>query len=316
MFNGKQQHFEKEKQARELTAHTVCTQTLLQKSTETVKPPGPQIHFVSYGNGRFTHSVERIVHEARASGWFASAQGFNQHDLPSWFLLKYAEIMKEPRIGGYGTWRMVLIEHVMNLLVAENDFVLYLDAGFVVNSYSEEARQTFLKLVQDLNESPFSITGTTVGMPEHMWTTDRLFKFFNISHDSPIWESTQYASGAMLLQKNTAFSKIAACVNSVLKEDEWMFSDRYNEESKKIDPFFNENRHEQSVFSICKKIHGALEIPYGRTWEYCGGYMPMNKTIEDCQSKYPNLPFWVAHHDDTHMSEEEKQKVHKERRVE
>lgn len=283
----------------------LCNQTLPQLPTHTVSPaaaPLPTIHFISFGNGRFARSVKRITQEARDSGWFATAQGFNQHDLPSRFLLKYPEIMNQSRIGGYGTWRMVLIEHVMNMLVAENDFVLYLDAGFVVNSYSTEARQNFMTLVRELNESSFGVTATRIGLPEYEWTTDRIFKFFNISRDNSMRNSSQFGSGALLMQKNAAFFKMAACVNSALEEDEWMFSDRYNEESKKLNPLFQENRHEQSVFSVCNKIHGALVIPYGRVWGYCGGYRPMAATIEDCQSRYPTLPFWISHHGDRNMN--------------
>jgi hypothetical protein len=62
-------------------------------------------------------------------------------------------------------------------------------------------------------------------------------------------------------------------VNEILERDPWLFTDKYNEEAKRLHPEFIDNRHDQSILSVSRKMIGSVVIP---------------------DETYPNYPFWAS----------------------
>ena len=51
----------------------------------------------------------------------------------------------------------------------------------------------------------------------------------------------------------------AGCWEVYLR-DPWMITDKYNGETKKTNPSFKENRHDQSIMSVSRKLLGCDRI--------------------------------------------------------
>ena len=60
------------------------------------------------------------------------------------------------------------------------------------------------------------------------------------------------------IQKGRKSEKWLDFVLSVLRKDPMIITDIYNEETKKVNPLFEDNRHDQSIGSVSLKIIGAL----------------------------------------------------------
>ena len=41
---------------------------------------------------------------------------------------------------------------------------------------------------------------------------------------------------------------------SIIEVDPWLITDKYNEEAKHMNPGFKDNRHDQSIQSVAKKL--------------------------------------------------------------
>ena len=109
-----------------------------------------------------------------------------------------------------------------------------------------------------MNDSKFS--NFRIESEEHhiekYWTTKEIFNFLNIDINSNIANSTQFEGGHLIFKSNkdskeyfNEYKKIARFF------DENLITDFYNKE-KQIDGF-NENRHDQSIFSTLSKLYGS-----------------------------------------------------------
>ena len=93
---------------------------------------------------------------------------------------------------------------------------------------------------------------------EHTWTTEHIFKYFNISANDRIRTSGQHIATVLILQKGPHLREWLNLINKALEEDALMFTDEYNAEDKYTG--FKDNRHDQSVSSVTRKIVGSIVI--------------------------------------------------------
>lgn len=105
--------------------------------------------------------------------------------------------------------------------------------------------------------------GMQLPMLEMKWTTNRLFQAFNVSLDGSgkdVTHSSQYEACTLLLRKGPHFRQWLQLCASVFESDPWLITDRYNEESARLNPLFKENRHDQSIMSVARKLLGCVVI--------------------------------------------------------
>lgn len=69
---------------------------------------------------------------------------------------------------------------------------------------------------------------------------------------------------------------------TILEEDPWLFTDKYNVNAKQVNPDFVENRHDQSISSVARKLLGCVRYP-DETYT-AGSY------IDEMMDK----PFWAT----------------------
>lgn len=96
---------------------------------------------------------------------------------------------------------------------------------------------------------------------EKIWTTERIFKAFNVSvNDTCVRETGQTWPGMQLLCKCNDLKDHLALVFSILGADPWIVTDKDDNETKQDFPDFKEKRHDQSINSV------AHEVNVGISW--------------------------------------------------
>ena len=70
--------------------------------------------------------------------------------------------------------------------------------------------------------------------------------------------SSQYVGGALIIKKCEHIKKIIDIFFKTLDYDNLLVTDYYN--NKGQDPFFKENRHDQSILSLICKQYGSFVI--------------------------------------------------------
>jgi hypothetical protein len=87
--------------------------------------------------------------------------------------------------------------------------------------------------------------------PEYKYTTTSILKYFNVENDENITKTGQFIGGIQIIKKSNISMKIVNEWYSVAIENPLLFSDFYNNIDRH--PEFQDNRHDQSIFSIITK---------------------------------------------------------------
>ena len=212
---------------------------------------GKKNHFITYANNKFEKAKKRIISEANNFGTFKSVAGYGPKDLDREFTEKFNHILSQPRIGGYGIWRPYIIKKELEKL-NNGDLLFYIDAGCTLN---KQGKKRFNEYINLLNNSQYGIISFQMkDQKEKYWTNKEIFNYFDVDIESDIGNSGQYLDGILLMKKGKHLEKIIDLWLKAVYDQPDMFTDKYNKEQKF---FFKDNRHEQSVFSLIRKIYGS-----------------------------------------------------------
>jgi len=219
-----------------------------------------KIHLITYGNHVFTNAKKRLLNDAIEFNEFETITGYGPEDLPENFKTTFKDILNLQKGGGYWIWKTIIISEKLKL-IKDNDILIYLDSGCKLNPLG---KQRFAEYIQLLNNSEYGII--SFQMPnciEKNYTTIEIFNYFNIEINSDIANNGQYVGGILIMKKNTHLLKIMDLYTKALYDNPLLFTDHYNINQHKE---FIANRHDQSVFSIIRKIHGSVIIDNDESW--------------------------------------------------
>ena len=245
-----------------------------------------QIHFITYANDVFAKAKSRLLHQAKQFYPFETIQGYGPSDLSVEFTQKFANILNMKRGAGYWIWKPIILKQKLDQM-QNDEMLVYLDAGCNLNPLG---MPRFLEYINMLKTSDYGILSFQMsGRPdlsgnlekEICWTTTEIFNYFNIDPDSEIGKSGQYSNTCFILKKNKHLMDILDIFIKALYDNVLLFTDYYNNEKQNYE--FKENRHEQSVFSIIRKIYGSIIIDGDESW-----HVPFGDTTS---LKYP---FWAT----------------------
>jgi hypothetical protein len=212
----------------------------------------PKIHLITYGNEKFENSINRVIAEAHNTGWFTTSTPYRPDDLSREFRNKYNDILLRQRGAGYWIWKFDIIkQHLAK--IDNNDFLIYLDAGCSINP---NGKQRFDEYIEMLNNSNESIISFQMEHLEKTWTTRQIFQHFNLDLNNDYSNSGQIIATIVIMKKNEKLIKIIDECFNVLTTNPLLFTDHYNAQNQ--ESFFRDNRHDQSVFSLIRKIHGSI----------------------------------------------------------
>jgi hypothetical protein len=209
------------------------------------------IHLITYGNNNYVNSKKRLYNEALSSGWFNTITLYGPEDLDDEFKLNFKDILRQQKGGGYWIWKPYIIKKHLDKL-QDNDILIYLDAGCSIN---KNGTQRFNEYVNMVNNNDAGIISFQMDHIEKKWTTSEIFKYFNIGEDSEVKNSGQLIGGIQIIKKNPNSIKLLNLWNKVLYTNPLLFTDYYNNNQQS---YFIDNRHDQSIFSIIRKIHNSI----------------------------------------------------------
>lgn len=219
------------------------------------------IHFITYGNHRFKNSKERLLREAQEFGAFKTITGYGPNFMSREFLEKHKDILTQPRGGGYWIWRPNLLLEALNK-IEDGEFLVYLDAGCKLNPYGKKRFYEYIDMINntDYGIMSFQMSGN-LGQgnleKENKWTNREIFNYLNESTNGKNANTGQFLGGILVMKKNQHLLKIINLLIKALEDDSLMYTDHYNTNQH---PEFKENRHEQSLFSLLRKIHGSVVL--------------------------------------------------------
>lgn len=220
-----------------------------------------RINFFTYADQNFKNAKERLVSQANRLKIFHTIKSYGPDDLDFDFLEKYKDILKNPKGGGFWIWRYHLIDKYFQKM-KDGDILIYLDAGCHFNMKAKSRLYDYIKIVKD---SKFGILSFQMeNQLEKWWTVKEIFDYFNIKSDSEIGNTGQYLGGILFIKKCEHSINYIKKMLKILEENQNLFTDYYNDKNQ--EKYFKDNRHEQSVSSVLRKIMGSEVITKDETW--------------------------------------------------
>ena len=211
------------------------------------------ISFVSFANSRYA-SQTRIKSEAEEMHFFDHIYVGDEKMLEPWYYEKYKDRWSE-RGFGYWQWKSYLIRRVMDRM-EEGDFLIYADAGCTLNPRGIPRLNKYLQMVE---ENPCGVLGFDQHFREAEWTKADLFEYFGVLGTPQYMNHGQVAGTCIILQKKPTAQHLI---------DEWHYVMHFHHDLVTDSPShipnvenFQENRHDQSVFSLLMVKYGGVELP-------------------------------------------------------
>lgn len=216
------------------------------------------INFCTYGDNKYATSKIRIKKEAIDFGVFNNIHICGPEDLSTDFKERFIDILKEKRGGGYWIWKPYIINKIFETM-SDGEYLVYLDAGCSIN---KNGINRFYQYLDMLDNSEYGCFGFQMCNPEKIWTKIEIFDYFNIKINSNIANTGQLVGGLQIFKKNEHSNKIIKLWLDTLYKNPQLFTDyKYKTQIKN----FRDNRHDQSICSIIRKIYGSVIIKE-ETW--------------------------------------------------
>ena len=213
------------------------------------------IHFISYGDEKFKDSRERICKEAENTGWFSTITCYTNNDYSLDFYNKNKEILNlklGEKGGGFMIWKPYFVKKKLDEIDFK-DFLIFLDAGSTINNNGKKRFEEYLNIVSENETGILSFKYTNDYFLEKKWTINEIFYYFNVENNNEIIDTYQILSGLQIIPKKQKSIEIINKWYETVKINPYLFTNYYNKNQNKS--YFKDNRHDQSILSIIKKIY-------------------------------------------------------------
>jgi len=232
-------------------------------------------HFITYGNLKYSKSVERLKNQAKNLKFFDTVTGFNDTNIPDNIKKHLEIILKCKKGGGFWIWKPIIMKLCIDA-IKDDDILIYTDAGcsIINNDKSLKRLNEYIKMVEDVNK-PIIRFRLDDNCKEIYYTNSKILELFNIDkNNDTILNTPQFVGGIIILRKCHITMKIINKWLEIAINYPLLFTDYYNNYKK--NQYFIENRHDQSIFSIITKlyINNVWDIP-DETYKYSDEF-PIN----------------------------------------
>ena len=234
------------------------------------------IHLITYSNEVFAHSKARLCQEARETGWFDTVTAYGPEDLDAEFKHTLRYILSQKRGAGYWVWKPYIIKKKL-AEINDGDILVYLDAGCSLCKSGEKRFHEYVDMLH--NRESDGIISFQMTHDEKIWTTKEIFNHFNVDPCGDIANSGQIMATVRIMKKNSKLQDLIELELNTYLNMPFLVTDIYN---KKQADYFKDNRHEQSVFSVIRKLHNTIVLPDETYWIHFG-----------CEESL-RYPFWAT----------------------
>ena len=244
-----------------------------------------KINLCSFASPDLSRSAKRVILQAKKTNLYKKIKVYSVKDLNLKERLLLKEKLKAGKTRGYGYWfwKPIIIKRFL-MTLKDNEILNYIDVGSHINTKGLNRLNHYIQLVNQSKKGVlafqfFNLKKKKFQFPkrlEHMYTKSDLINYFGFMKNKKVTHTPQYESGCIFLKKNKFTIKLLDEWAEVYKHDFNLADDSVS----KIKNFkgFQENRHDQSIFSlICKKYGvktlSAFEIDWAylnkkRTWKH------------------------------------------------
>ena len=101
--------------------------------------------------------------------------------------------------------------------------------------------------------------------------------------------SCAYRPGQIIIKKNNHIKEILSEYKKVLEYDQNLITDYYNLQNQY--DFFKENRHDQSIWSVLRKVYGSCSLDVDESFFY---YVKEKGKINYDDPDKWKYPFWAT----------------------
>jgi hypothetical protein len=209
----------------------------------------PKLWFISYGDANYEAAKERIRKEAEDMGCFQGGiKIYGPEDLGADFNTgEVAKVLKEPRGGGYWIWKPYVIMKALEMM-DDNDILLYADSGCTLQPAGLPRLKEYVNMIS-LDTGKSVLVMRLRDQVAKKWITTEILNYFGIQMDDPILDLNQIIGGINMFRKcPESIQVVQRWLDTAMKRPD-LFTDIHNEASKKTNPDFIENRHDQSILT-------------------------------------------------------------------
>jgi hypothetical protein len=244
----------------------------------------PTKTFMTFGSHRYAQCVQRITKEAENINVFDTVLGFTDVDLKAdeAFWRRHGSFIELNPVGyGYWVWKSYLIQKMLHTL-QDGDYLVYCDSGCEVNS---GGRARLLEYFDLLDNDPlnYGIISFELEHMEKKWTKRAIFEYFNVSAEpggrenfvadeafsdlvsrimkpyydrESIQNSNQFVGGILVMKK----TEHLMCLIQEWYDTVCQYHLLDDSRSTNEYPEFIDNRHDQSLFSVLRKLRGSIVL--------------------------------------------------------
>ena len=233
------------------------------KRSESSKKRSNNRFFCTYGDKRFKESRERIIKEAESINLFDKCILYTDSSLKEGeyqqqkINKEFNKVASAFRGGGYYIWKPFILFNTLNS-INSNDTLIYTDAGSsIINNHKYIEKLN--SLIIEIENSKYGVLGCRSRFTEKDWTKGDVFNYFNFYNNLNVTHTRQFNAGALHIAKKCSHSlNIYSKWWETAKKRPELFDDSISKAANF--PGFQENRHDQSVWSVLCKKFGVVEI--------------------------------------------------------
>ena len=228
-----------------------------------------KVTLCAFADSSLDKVIRRFTYEAEESGFFDHVIVYTEKDLDADFWHRHKGLIVNNKRGyGYWIWKPYIVNKTLKTL-AEDDILVYLDIGCVINVSGRASYERYLQLV---DESELGCVCFYNGYVEKHWDKGDVLDYFDVRARRDILESEQIMSGVFLLRNREKTRQLIQRWENIESDNYHLIDDSpsvsANEEG------FMENRHDQSILSLLIKTTGGacclrdteveVDMPYRR----------------------------------------------------
>lgn len=236
-------------------------------------------YFLTFGgpSENYHCAVKRILNQASYFNLFDEMIGLTDYDLKNdcHFWDQHSIFIENNKRGyGYWIWKSYIIKKQLEKM-NENEILVYVDAGCVMNSHGKKRLLEYFDMV---NNSEYGLLGFQMNhLLEKEWTKIDAAMYI---------DGLEYMNSGQL---NTC-SIFRKCPHSIDLVNKWYenccnyhnINDHPSQNQNNT--IFKEHRHDQSIWSILRKKYGCIIIPdetyFHPNWETDGKDFPIHTKRE------------------------------------
>lgn len=208
------------------------------------------ISFVTFADSRYRPTLERIKQEAEGMDIFKNIYILTEKDFDdNYRKFFYGQQRDKMFAFGFYCWKSWAVNHAIHLIY-DNDYLVYCDAGCVLNKKYASKLLDWLKEISNDNDI---IAFQQTNYLEYLYCKEDLFRYFSISNnDIDIRQTGQFFAGVLIIRKTKSSFDLVDKWYQTSNSDINLIDDSVIEPNPSD---FVAHRYDQSILSLLLKLY-------------------------------------------------------------